>query len=121
MHAERDQRGLDVLVGGERGDQVEGLEDEAERARPHLADPGFWRGGQVLPGEADPAPGRPVQAAQQLEQRGLAVPGLALDGEPLPRPDVQVELADGEDLAAALAVGLADPGQLVDVVAGAMP
>jgi hypothetical protein len=40
------------------------------------------------------------------------VPGLALDGEPLPRSDVQVKLADGEDLAAALTVGLADPGQL---------
>jgi hypothetical protein len=115
VHGERDQRGLDVLVRAERGDQVEGLEDEAERVRPHLPDLRFGCGGQIPPGEGHPAPGRPVQPAEELEQRGLAVAGLALDGEPLALADFEVKVADGEDLAAALAVGLADPGQLVDV------
>ena len=34
-HAERDQRGLDVLLGGQGRDEVEGLEDEADRGRAH--------------------------------------------------------------------------------------
>jgi hypothetical protein len=112
-HAQRDQRGLHVLKRAERGDQVERLEYEAERTGPQFADPCFLCGAELLARELHPAPGRPVQAAEDVQQRGLAVAGLALDGQPFASPDLQVEVADRGDLAAALAVDLADPGQLV--------
>src|SRR5262249_45873227 len=44
---ERDEGGLDVLGGGQGGDQVEGLEDEAELRRSYLPDLGFGRCGEV--------------------------------------------------------------------------
>src|SRR5205814_1563669 len=55
----------------------------------------------------------PVQPAEQVEQRGLAVPGAALHGQPLAVLDHQGEIPDRGDGAAALGVELGHAGQLV--------
>jgi hypothetical protein len=48
VDTERDQRGLDVFLGGQGGDEVEGLEDEADRGRAYLGELAFPQAGQVL-------------------------------------------------------------------------
>ena len=95
---ERHQRRLHVLGRAERRDQVEGLEDEPDRSGPHLpGQPGF-RSRPGLAVELERARGRTVQAAQDLQQGGLAVAGRALHGEPLTVADDQVQVAQGGDL-----------------------
>jgi hypothetical protein len=111
--AQRHERGLHVLVRAERGDQVEGLEDEAERAGPHPPDRAVARPRQIGAPEPDVAGGGPVEAAEQLQQRRLAMAGLALDGEPLPLADLKAQVTDGEYLLVPLVVDLADAGQVV--------
>jgi hypothetical protein len=48
IHVQRDQRGLGVLLGGQGGDEVEGLEDEADRGRADLGELAFPQGGQIV-------------------------------------------------------------------------
>src|SRR6266566_4110552 len=70
-HPEGDEGCLDVLLGGQGGDEVEGLEDEADRGG---ADPGqlaFPQPGQILAAEYDRARSRPVERAEDLQQRAL--------------------------------------------------
>ena len=74
----------------QRRDQVEGLEDEPDRAGADLGDLGFPQPRQVLAVELDDARGGPVQPAEDLQQGGLPVPGRALDGQPLAVVDDQV-------------------------------
>jgi hypothetical protein len=45
-------------------------------------------------GEGDGPGAGPVQAAEDLQQRGLAVPGPALDRQPLAVADDQVQAAE---------------------------
>ena len=54
-HPERDQGRLDVLLGGQGGDEVEGLEDEADRGGAHLGQPALPQPGQILAAEQDRA------------------------------------------------------------------
>ena len=69
------QRQLDVALGGERGQQVVELENEADVPRAP--------GGELTVGELvhavladlDGAGGRPVESADQVEQGGLARTG----------------------------------------------
>ena len=68
---------------------------------------------QVLAVEVDHAPDWPVQAAEDLQQRRLAVPGRALDGQPLAVLDHQVDAAQRGHGLAALDVVLGHSGELV--------
>jgi hypothetical protein len=79
-HAGDTQRDPDVLGGGQDGDQAERLEDERDRgpAQPHPLPAGH--GGHVLPGDLDPAVVGAVQAADDVEQGGLARTGPAPQG-----------------------------------------
>ena len=81
------ERQPDVLLGGQRGQQVEGLEDEpdagpAQPGQRLVAEPG-----QLAAADADRPRGGRVQAGQAVHERGLAGAGRAHDG---------VELAAGE-------------------------
>jgi hypothetical protein len=51
VHAERDERGLDIFRGGQGGDEVEGLEDEADRCGANLGELTFPSAGPVLAGQ----------------------------------------------------------------------
>src|SRR5215467_10659497 len=68
---------------------------------------------QVLAVEVHHPRGGPVQAAEELEQRGLAVAGRALDGEPLPVLDPQIHAGQRVNRGPPLLVVLGDAGQFV--------
>ncbi len=95
------ERVLDVLARGERREEVELLEDEADRAPPD--------GRQTLgPPRVDAlavhhhlAAGRRQDAAQDRQQRGLARAGRPLERHHLAAPDLEADAAqDGHGLAA---------------------
>src|ERR1700730_6201393 len=111
--SQRHQRRLDVLLPAQRGDQVEGLEDEPDGGGPDLGDLALPQVGQVLAVEVHDARGRPVQAAQDLQQRGLAVSGRALDGQPFAVLDDQVHPRERGHGGPALLIFLLNVGQLV--------
>jgi hypothetical protein len=87
--AERDERGLDVISCRQRRQEIEGLENEADRPGPDVGDARVVQSGQIGAGC------RPVERAQQLQQRGLAVPGATLDRQPVTVRNLQADLADG--------------------------
>jgi hypothetical protein len=60
-HSQRSERGLDVLGGGQRRDQVELLEDEAQRPQPQLREGAVSEPLQRLALEADRAAARPIE------------------------------------------------------------
>jgi hypothetical protein len=111
--SQRHQRGLDILLRAQRGDEVEGLEDEPDRRGSDLRDLALPQGGQVLAVEVHDAGGRPVQAAKDLQQRGLAVAGRALDGQPLAVFDDQIHPCERFYGGPALLIFLLNVGQLV--------
>ena len=98
--AVEDHRQLDVLDGGQVRQQVAGrlLPDHPDRAaavgRP-LAPAEL---AEVVAGHARPSGRRHVQAAQDVEQRGLAAARGADDGDHLARADDEVEALQGDDL-----------------------
>jgi hypothetical protein len=63
-------------------------------ARPQPGDLALAKPGHVLTVELDAPCRGPVQPAEQVEQRGLAVPRAALNCQPLTVLDVQSEIAD---------------------------
>lgn len=89
----------DVLEGGELGEQVVKLEDEADRL---VAQGGQARAGQVggrLPVEPDDAGAGQVERADAVHQRALAGAGFADDGEHLALLDREIDsLEDLEGL-----------------------
>ena len=101
-------RQLDVLPGGQVGEQVACglLPDEAEHLAPvagpfggaHLADP--------VAGDDDTSGGRDVEAAEDAQQRALAAARRTDDGDELTRLDRQVEALQRDDL---------EVGDLVDL------
>src|SRR5258707_989400 len=82
---------------------------------PRPGDPGLPHPAEVHAVELDRPGGRPVQAADDLQQRGLAVARRALDGQPLAILDHQVRAPQRSNRAVALLVVLDDAGELVHV------
>ena len=80
---------LDVLERRQRRDQVELLEDEAEGAQPQLCEIVVAQLREVAALEEDAAAGRPVERAQQLQQRRLARSARALERDELAGLDRQ--------------------------------
>ena len=92
-----------VLQGGELGQQVIELEDEADLLVTQVgAMPGAQAPG-VLAGDADRALGRAVQQTQDVEQGGLPGAGGAHEREPLPGAELEVDAV--QDLQPSLAHG----------------
>ena len=81
--ADRSERRLDVLQRGQRRDQVELLEDEAERAQPQLGELVVAQRREVAALEEDLAVARPVERAEQLQQRRLARAARAFERDEL--------------------------------------
>src|SRR5580692_2788248 len=110
---ERSERHLDVLLRAQRRDQVEGLEDEADRGGPDPGDLALPHRAQVLAVEFHGSRGRPVQAAEHLQQGGFAMAGRALDGQPFTVLDDRIHPGQRVHHAAALWVVFPDIRQLV--------
>ena len=90
------------------GQQVEGLEDEADVAAAQLGQRLVAHRGDVLAADVDGALGRAVEAGEQVHQRRLAGARRAHDGGELAGGDVQRDAAQGVDGGLALAVAAGD-------------
>ena len=66
------ERQEDVLLGRQRRDEVEGLEDEADVVAPGPGEVLLAQGGQLGVAEEDPAAGHRVQAGGAVHERRLA-------------------------------------------------
>ena len=92
-------RDHDVLEGGQVADEVELLEDEADRA---AADLGEFVGGQVgdvVPVEHDGALGGRVHGSDDVHESRLAGAGGADDGDPLAARDLEGHVVEGVQVA----------------------
>ncbi len=78
-----DERQLDVLERGRAGEEVVGLEDEADPLPTDVGAPGLVQRGHLFADEPIRARRRPVEKAENAEQRRLPGAGRAHDGEEL--------------------------------------
>src|SRR5918999_1867165 len=95
-HSQRGERRLDVLGGGQGRDQVELLEDEAQRPQPQLGQGGVAEPLEGPAVEADRAAARPIERPEELQERRLAGAGRAEDGDELAAPDGEGEGVEGQ-------------------------
>ena len=100
------QRQQDVLLGGQRGQQVEGLEDEADPAAAQQGQGLVVQLGQLHPADLHRAGRGGVQAGQAVHQRGLAGSGRAHDRGELPLAEADGDAVQRADGGGAGAVGL---------------
>ncbi len=101
-----DEGQLDVVERGGAGEEVEGLEDEADLL---VADAGEFvvvELGDVVAVEPVAALRGGVEAADEVHQRGFAGAGGAHDGDVLVVADAEVDAAESVDLLVAHLVGL---------------
>src|SRR5487761_1469834 len=113
--AERHQGGLDVLLGVERRDEVEGLEDEPERRRSEPGERPLAQPAEVPTLEDDRAGAWAVEAAEQLQEGRLPLPRRSLDRDPLAFHDREVDAVERPDRLPVSFEELADGGQVVHV------
>src|SRR5271165_344411 len=84
----------DVLLGRERRDEVEVLEDKADVLRTDLGQLLVAEAGQVASLKADRAARRAVEGAEQLQQRALSRAARSLQRDDLPAVYDQVHASD---------------------------
>src|SRR5690606_16887242 len=80
---------LHVLLGSQAREEVEGLEDEADRGAPIGEQFTARRRADVLPGDGDRAARRCLQSADDVQQRRLPAAGWSEDDHELGGADVQ--------------------------------
>src|SRR6266511_3326399 len=108
---------LDVLGDGERRQQVEVLEDEAEAAGAQARQAPLGGAGDVQAVHLDDAGGGAQHGAEHQQQGGLAAAGRAHEQHHLAGVDVQVDAADGGHGQLPLPEGLGEPGDVEGRVA----
>jgi len=107
---------LDILKGGEHGDEVVHLKDEADMARAPL---GELVGGHVrdfVAGHGDAAVRGDVEAAKQIEQRGLAGAAGAHEANEIAFIDVEIKALQDLDFFATAAIGFVQSADLNQTV-----
>ena len=112
-HAAIEQAVGDVVERGLATEQVELLEDEADPPCAQRGQPPVGHARHVVPGDPDGPLGRPVERAEEVQERRLARAGRADDRDELAALDPEVDRLEGVDRRHAR-VALADPGQLGD-------
>ena len=105
------QRQRDVLRDRERGQEVEGLEDEADPLAPQDRQPPLAESGQVGVAERDGAGGGTVEPRGDVQERALARARRAHDRGERPARKLDADAVERDDGAVALAVHLADVAQ----------
>ena len=98
----------DVLRRREGGDQVEGLEDEADALAAQAGEATLVHGGDHVAVEHDLPGGDRVQAGQAVHERGLAGAGRPHDGGEAGAGDVDVDGVERCDGARSAAVDLGE-------------
>ena len=98
----------DVFPGGEGGDEVEGLEDEADLAAAEEGEVVVGEAGDVLAFDDHVATVGAGEAGHEVEEGGLAGSGGAHDGEEPAALDFEGDAGEGGDGAVALLEGLGD-------------
>src|SRR5690606_20675590 len=102
------QWNLDVLQGRQGGDELERLEDEAHPVPPEPRPGIFVQLVQIGPVEQDPAAARMVQSGKQAQQRRLAAAGWPHDRQEATRLQMEGDILEHGQIAAAGDVGLRD-------------
>src|SRR6185437_10497842 len=99
---------LDVGAGGEGGEQVEFLEDEADAGAAHARAFSVTEGGEVGSANEDAAGGGAGESAEEVEEGGFAAAGGSDDGDELARFDGEGGIAKRRNFKPAGAVDLAE-------------
>ena len=113
LHTERYERRLDVLLRGQRRDEVERLEDDADLLGAQPGQLGLADGGEVHAVQLDAAGGGAVETADHLQQGGLAAARGALDDELVAVLDGEVDATQRLHRLLAPRVALGDASELV--------
>ena len=95
LDALNQQRVFDIFAGGEDGDEVEGLKDEADFFAAESGGLGGAEPGGVDSLDEDAAAGGLVDATDQVQQGGLAAAAGAGDGEEFAGIDAKVDVVEG--------------------------
>ena len=96
----------DVLGRGERGQQVEGLEDEADAVPTQAGQALVVERAELGVADVDPAEGEGVEAGQAVEKGGLPRARRSHDRRELAPPDLQVDPVEGSHRVAVASVDL---------------
>ncbi len=99
---------LDVAHGGEGGEQVETLEDEADFGATHLGTLGIGQPGEVDSIDEHRAGGGVGETAEDVKECGFTGARGAYDGDELAGHDGEADVAQCGDFEFAGAVGLAE-------------
>ena len=117
-HARIDRRHFDILQRGRGSNQVVALENEAERLAPQPRQLVALEAGHVLAHEAVDAGGWPVEAAEDVHERGLARTGSTHDRKELAAVNLQAYPVENFDIQLAAAKGLGHIFELDERLAG---
>ena len=99
-------RELDVLERGEGGDEVEGLEHEADAVTTQDRQLLLRHAGEPLAGDLDLAGGEGVETSEAVHEGRLAASRRTHDGGEHPLRDVDGDMVEGPDCDVTLAVDL---------------
>src|SRR5262249_18337544 len=91
------QREQNVLLRGERGQELEKLKDDADMLATPASELVLAHLAHLAPREDDAPAGGPVDASQEVEQRRLAAAGWAFDSEERLRRDGEGEIFQDAD------------------------
>lgn len=102
-----EERHHDIFEGGEFGEQVMALPDEADLAIAEVAERGVGELGDVLGSEEDAAGGGAVETAEQVQEGGLPGAGFANDRDSFPLLNFELQVLKNDDfrLAGRIALG----------------
>lgn len=102
-------REKNVLLGGERRNEVVALEDEADLAPAHESHPVFGEAGDIFAIEDDCARGGRIEAGEQTEEGALAAAGGAHDGRELTARNEKVDAFEDVDAVGARVYRFREP------------
>ena len=100
----------DVLHAGQRGQEIEELEDEADLVAAQAGEVVVGQVGDGLAVDADLAGAGTIEPADQIEERGFAGAGGPDDGDHLAARDLEIDRFERGHLALAV-VDLGDTGE----------
>ncbi len=102
-----EQRSLNILQDGQRGNEVVALKDEPNVVGPNVRQTLVIQGSDILAGQLVDSRGGPVQTPQQIEESALPRAGRPHDGDVVPFRDQHLDALQHLQRLATYIVGLA--------------